>query len=514
MLQSGESRTKKFIHNSMSTAFYQVVLMIAGFITPKIMLTCYGSEINGLVSSIQQFMTHFQLVEAGISGAAVFALYLPLAQQNHKRINQIVSASRKFYFQSGYLFVAMVVCLSVGYMFLVPTDELAPWQVALLVLALGGKGFMDFFTLAKYRVLLTADQRTYVISIASSVYVILNTLMIVVLSYMKMNVVLVYTLAIFSMYIRSLILKIYVRKHYKFIDYHETPDTSALDKRWDALFLQIVATVQKSAPTILATILTPLKQVSVYAIYNMVLVGVNEVLGIFISGLAASFGDVIARKQIKTLQKSYSEFSFAYYSLITIVYSVTAPMIVPFVVIYTKGVHDVSYDVPLIGFLFALNGLLYNMKTPQGMLVISAGLYKETRVQTSIQALIIIIGGLILGYFWGLVGILIASCLSNLYRVIDLMIFIPKHVTHLPVRQTLFSYIRLLINMAIIIVPFTFFINIKKMAPNIFMWVVWALIIAVYATVVVMVSGYLFERENFKGIMQRAKKMLPGKKRA
>ena len=30
-----------------------------------------------------------------------------------------------------------------------------------------------------------------------------------------------------------------------------------------------------------------------------------------------SFGDVIARGETKTLQKSYSEFSFAYYSLIT-----------------------------------------------------------------------------------------------------------------------------------------------------------------------------------------------------
>ena len=65
-LKSGGSRTKKFMHNSISTAVYQVILMISGFITPKIMLDCYGSEVNGLVSSIQQFMTHFQIVEAGI----------------------------------------------------------------------------------------------------------------------------------------------------------------------------------------------------------------------------------------------------------------------------------------------------------------------------------------------------------------------------------------------------------------------------------------------------------------
>ena len=237
----------------------------------------------------------------------------------------------------------------------------------------------------------------------------------------------------------------------------------------------------------------------------MVLVGVNEILGIFVTGLAASFGDVIARKEIKTLQKSYSEFSFGYYSLITVVYAVTSLMIVPFVVIYTAGVHDANYNVPIVGILFAANGLLYNMKTPQGMLVISAGLFKETRVQCTIQALIIIIGGLILGYFWGLVGILIASCLSNLYRVIDLMIFIPKNVTHLPIRNTIFSYFRMFINLGIIFVPF-FFISINP--QNIFSWVVWSIVIFIYSTVVVLISGFLFERKNLNGLFNIAKNLL------
>ena len=64
-MNKSESRTKKFMHNSLTTAFYQVIIMVAGFITPRVMLTCYGSEINGLVSSIQQFINFFTLVEAG-----------------------------------------------------------------------------------------------------------------------------------------------------------------------------------------------------------------------------------------------------------------------------------------------------------------------------------------------------------------------------------------------------------------------------------------------------------------
>ena len=57
--------------------------MIAEFIIPCIMLKYYGSEINGLVSSINQFIVYFNLVEAGLSGAAIYVLYKPLAGKNH-----------------------------------------------------------------------------------------------------------------------------------------------------------------------------------------------------------------------------------------------------------------------------------------------------------------------------------------------------------------------------------------------------------------------------------------------
>ena len=38
--------------------------------------------------------------------------------------------------------------------------------------------------------------------------------------------------------------------------------------------------------------------VSVYAIYNMTILGLSGVLSIFVNSLFASFGDVIAKKEI------------------------------------------------------------------------------------------------------------------------------------------------------------------------------------------------------------------------
>ena len=61
------------------------------------------------------------------------------------------------------------------------------------------------------------------------------------------------------------------------------------------------------------------------------------------------------------------------------------------------------------------------------MIVISAGLYKETRWRSTTQALLIVIPGIVLTHFFGVAGMMAALCLSNIYRTIDLLFFIPKY---------------------------------------------------------------------------------------
>ena len=302
----------------------------------------------------------------------------------------------------------------------------------------------------------------------------------------------------------------YVKKKYKYISYKEKPDYQSMNKRWDALFLQVLTAIQNGAAVVITTIFTNLTTVSVYSIYNMVMHGVNGVLQIFTTGLSASFGDVIARKEENTLKKSYREFEFSYYSIITVVYSVSMVMLLPFVKIYTTGITDANYILPLISFLMVLNGLLYNIKTPQGMLVISAGLYKETRIQTITQALIIVVLGVILTPIFGLAGVLIASCISNLYRDIDLIFYIPKNVTKIPVVETLRRIGILILNIVIVVVPCMLLINIK--ADSYFQWAIYAIGITIYAIMVVIINALLFDKEQLKSVLIRIKSMFLHKK--
>lgn len=168
------NRTKKFFKNAVSTAFFQIVNMLVSFFIPRIMLVIYGSEINGLVSSITQFIVYFNLLEAGLSGAAVWALYEPLAKKNVRSINSIIVAVKNLYNWVGYVFISLVLGLAFIYPFFIRVTTLSTIEVSFLVLTIGASGALEFFTLSKYRVLLTADQKTYVISLSSSITVILN----------------------------------------------------------------------------------------------------------------------------------------------------------------------------------------------------------------------------------------------------------------------------------------------------------------------------------------------------
>ena len=478
----------------------QVVAMIAGFIIPKIMIEVYGSDINGMTSSISQFISYFTLVEAGISGAAVYSLYKPLAERDHLAINRILVAARNFYWQSGSIFVGLTCFLAVVYPFFVITDKLPSWEIGVLVLILGVSGALDFFTLAKYQALLTASQKLYVISLASTSAVIVNTIIIAVLSIWQTDIVLVRFIALSSVFLRTFLLWYYVRKHYTFLDYSVEPDNHALDKRWDALFLNVLGPIQQGTPIILATVLSTLKMVSAYAIYNLVMSGINALLGVFINGLSASFGDVIARKEKQILQRAYNEFEACYYALIAGVYGVTLATITPFVCLYTKNATDMNYNLPWLGFLLAFNGLLYNLKTPQGMMVISAGLYKETKWRAFTQAMIVIVGGTVGGLLWGLPGILLGEILSNIYRDIDLGYYIPHHLIGSSPWKTYRRMIFCGLMTAVIYVPTLF---IPWEFSNFVMWIFYTGVMVVYALLVVGGCVLIFQRQVFWSVLRR-----------
>ena len=64
-------RTKRTLINFAAALFLQIVTGISGLIIPRLFISAYGSEVNGMVSSINQFLSYITFFEAGLSGVVL-----------------------------------------------------------------------------------------------------------------------------------------------------------------------------------------------------------------------------------------------------------------------------------------------------------------------------------------------------------------------------------------------------------------------------------------------------------
>ena len=112
-------RSKLAMKNMVANLFLQFLVLISGIILPRFFMETYGSTVNGMITSVNQFLMYLGLAEAGIGTASVVALYAPLAHEREGEVNSILSATRKFYNRSGSLFLVFVLLLAVVYPFFI-----------------------------------------------------------------------------------------------------------------------------------------------------------------------------------------------------------------------------------------------------------------------------------------------------------------------------------------------------------------------------------------------------------
>ena len=511
---SRNTRTSRFVQNTLSTAAYQLTAMLMGFVTPRLMMQIYGSQVNGLIVSVTEFLTYFRLVEAGLASAAVFSLYKPLSDNDDDRVSAIVTAARQYYNIAGYIFVGITLGFSIIYPMFVSVDNMASLSVTLLIIAMGISGSLEFFTFSRYRVLLTADQRTFMISLASMASLLLSTALIVILSYLHVNIILVRLVASLTIVLRPLILYHYVKRQYPNISVkHPSPDKASLSRRWDAMYQQFTAAFHQGAGVMLTTIITrDTAMVSVYGTYHMVTIGLWGILKMTTTGIYSGFGNLLVSGQEKKFQAAYQDFEYLYLCITTILFACAAVLIVPFVVLYTHSIDDVNYFVPAIGLLIVLEAVTDHAKMPMDLMITASGKFKETRHHCTAQMAAAVIFGLSLGFFglqWGdttaICGILCGIILSNLLRIGLQLWFVPRHILHLSWHKTFWRMARMGLEVALIALPFLLILNLN--ITGYFKWISIAVPLFIYAAAVTLGCGWLFDRESLISLAGRVQYM-------
>ena len=497
----------------MSTAVYQLTAMVMGFITPRLMILYYGSEVNGLIVSVTEFLTYFKMVESGLAAAAYAALYGPLAKRDYPAISGIVSAARQFYNTAGWVFMAITVAFSVIYPMFVPVMDINSIQmsnlsVMLLILAMGVSGTLEFFTMSRFRVILTADQRTYVVSLASMASLLLSTMVLCVLPILGVDVIIVRLAASLTILLRSVLLTRYVNRHYAEVDAFAKPSKGALGQKWDALYVELTNVFQQGAGVVLGTIITREPGVlSVYGVYHMVTVGLWGVLKMATTGIYSIFGNMLVSDDKPRFQRAFIDFECLYHMAVSILFGVAAVLIVPFVNLYTHGIDDANYNVPVLGLLIIFEALTTHCKIPLNQMIHASGRFSDVRRHCYIHVGITIVLGAALGFALlpmgpeaSLCGIVIGVSIGNLVRTGLQLSFVPKHITGLDWKPSLLRIIRMFVTVAVIAAPCLIMIDPPR---RFFTWVMYACMLVIYASVITFAVTWLFDRKVLKSLFGR-----------
>lgn len=423
-------RKRKLLYNTVSSLVFQLTTIVCGFILPRLILNAYGSNVNGLVNSIAQFLGIISFLELGVGAVVQSALYKPLAENRQEDVSKIISSANKFFRRLAQILTVYVILLVIFYPRLA-AKEYGFWYTATLILAISISSFAQYYFGIVNRLLLTADQRGYVQYTAQTIAVVGNTaacyLLIMLgcgIQVVKLTTSIIYLIQPFAIYL-------YVRKHYK-IDTKIRYDTEPIPQKWNGIAQHVAAVILDGTDTVVLTLFATLADVSIYSVYFLVVKGVKQLFLSMTNGITSLIGELWAKQELDELKNAFGWTEWVIHTGTTFVFGVTAVLIVPFVRVYTDGIHDANYIQPLFAALIVAANAVHCLRLPYNIMILAAGHYKQTQNNYIVAAVVNIVVSVLAVKAWGLIGVAIGTLLAMGYQTVWMAWYDSKNLIRWP----------------------------------------------------------------------------------
>ena len=496
-------RGKNAIINLFGSAGTQVVSLLCGFIVPRIIIGTYGSEMNGLMHSIAQFLSYITLLESGVAGVVRAALYKPLAQNDNNKVSGVVMATEGFFKKICLIFVGYTAVLACVFPFIVEGD--GNWfSTFAMVLIIALSTISQYYFGITYNVLLQADQKRYVSEMLSAGTVAVNAVLVFVCAGFGASVHVMKLVSSTVFAVKPVFLNLYVKKKYG-INRKIAPDKSALNQRWDGMGHHIAYFLHTNTDIFVLTLCSritkafSIAEVSVYSVYYSVVYGILSAVNILHLSVEAAFGNMIAKGEKALMKLNFRMYEQMSMMLSTFVFTCTAVLIVPFISVYTHGIEDADYIRPAFGYILTLAEALYCIRKPYNNVTHAAGHYRQTKKGAYLEAAINIGLSIILVVPFGITGVAVATAVAMGIRTLDYVRYLYKNIIE---EKLAYFFKLLLVNAGACGV--TFLISglfLPDLMDSYFAFFAYAVAVALICIVSVVAFNFVFFPKNLKSIV-------------
>jgi len=503
-MEQKTGRKKNTLLNTGSSILLQIVTGISGLILPRLLISVFGSEVNGICASITQFLGYISLLQAGVEGVFRASLYRPLSEKNMEKVSGIVNEAKGFYRKIALIFIPYVVGLCILYPIFVESsyDKI---YLASLVLILSLGTFLQYYFSLSYISLISADQKVRIIYLLEAVVIVLNLVVSIVLIKIGLGIHWVKIGSCLVFAIKPAFYGWYVKKNYKLVK-NAVLSKNEVKQKWNGLVHHIAYFIHTNIDIFLLTLFVNTKAVSVYAVYYSVTASVEKIINSISSGANASIGNLLVTETKEKINEIFDKYEFIQSAVITVLLSITAILIVPFVKVYTKGITDAQYIQPLFAYILVLSVFLYCMRCIYTSVIQNAGKFKETQVGAIIECALNLVISVALVFKFNLVGIAIGTACGMGSRLIYEVIFLKKNVLYRPISKTVKMFLVNILLASILVVPSIVFIRFE--VTTFIQWIVYAIIVSVCCIAIAIAIYMLFYRKLLIDVLKGIKRFI------
>lgn len=494
-----ESRTKRTIQNGRMSLILFLIQIFVGFYSRKVFLDYLGDEVIGLNTTLGNILSFLNLAELGIGIAMATSLYQPIHDNNHQEICDILSVQGWLYKRIAWILCGLSIPVLIALPFIFPNTHCGLLYVYLAyIIFLSGSIFSYLWN---YRqVLIQADQKNYKLMPWSHA-----------IRYSKISLQ-IFFLCVFNGGVWSWILleligniaTIFAINHvlykeYPWLTHSKESATTLLKKYYDIiiktkqLFIHKIAqfVIENTSPLIIYAFVS-LSMVTYYGNYMLLIGYVATLMNVIFEGMGASIGNLVAENNKQhTLDVFWELFSSRLWVAAISCFGVYLS-IEPFISIWIGNKYllgRTTLILLIIGmFIRITRSVVDSFKN-------AYQLFSDVWAPI-VEAVIHLGSTILLGYWWGLNGILLGSTFS---QIIIVLLWRPYYTFREGLKASSIQYfiqyfihISILIGSAFLIIQF-FYHQLSQTInwQNLIVYFLWILIAIISYAIVTFLSLYV-----------------------
>lgn len=351
----------------------------------------------------------------GFGNAIIFHLYKPIAENNEKEIAILVRFYKKVYT----IIASVVFVLGIIIMPFIKNivGEVSIKENINFLFFLALIDIVASYLLTYKRSVLYADQKNYVVNIVHIFYTIIMNIVEIFLILITKNYILYLIVKIVFRTLENVVINSIVNKMYPYINsklYNESLDKTTREdigkKVKGLLFHKIGSSIISGTDNIIISKIIGVVTVGIYSNYNLIIMAVNNVIIQVFNSILSVIGNLLIENDKNKSYDIYKKIQFVNSWICCLAATCILCLIQPFIILWLDSNYLLEFSVVIV---LAINFYVTGMRRTNHTFKEAAGIFYEDRFVPIIEVVLNITVSIILGKYFGLIGVFIGTLFSS-----------------------------------------------------------------------------------------------------